>query len=463
MSMHGILFTPSGDVVDPTGGIVAQMNGETEAQPVQAVAATPQAPQPVAEQASQDLLDTARARADAQALIQKLQAEVERVRKAEEDRKRKRGEEEQKEAAPAAAKAAKTNAGRRSARNANKPKPNYEEVDEDHDMSDDERELSKQKAEQRRVVKPKRSSKPTKPRWSQEQHNRFKLLVRKAMNREKTCDTDKPTPKLTGFEAEELYALNEAAVHHTGVKKIQDNFYTTYATQELLMRFVSTWIATNGKKKKGNRITTLGALELVREAIIASPFRFSYGKHGTGFSTPDKPRRLSRKWCARIDSGEGYKDYSKMHWEIYLDSGYGVFSNGMAMEWPGYLKTAFDLVWGKDCIDFLPGCQTTSDCGNLLYACKWTDEDMPKPVETVKNLSNDEKLALLGKRAIRRNGIKPDESEVDQLNDTSNNIVVNDCWFEEHCAWCGRTREDEDEIHNNEQFLLYKCRYCYYD
>ena len=64
MSMHGIsiMFTPSCDVVDPTGDIVAQINGETEAQPVAAAAAAPEPPAPVAAPAAQDLLDTARAR-----------------------------------------------------------------------------------------------------------------------------------------------------------------------------------------------------------------------------------------------------------------------------------------------------------------------------------------------------------------------------------------------------------------
>ena len=67
MSMHGIsiMFTPSCDVVDPTGDTVAQINGETEAQPVAAAAAAPEPPAPVAAPAAQDLLDTARARARA--------------------------------------------------------------------------------------------------------------------------------------------------------------------------------------------------------------------------------------------------------------------------------------------------------------------------------------------------------------------------------------------------------------
>lgn len=69
--MHGIMFTPSGDVVDPTGDIVAQINGETEAQPVAAAAAAP--PASVATPTPQDLLDLAGARARAQALVQQAQ------------------------------------------------------------------------------------------------------------------------------------------------------------------------------------------------------------------------------------------------------------------------------------------------------------------------------------------------------------------------------------------------------
>lgn len=452
--MHGILFTPSGDVVDPTGDIVAQMNGETEAQPVQAVVAAPEPPAPVAEQASQDLLDTARARAGAMALIQKLQAEVERVRKEEDDRKRKRGEEEQKEAAPAAPKAAKTNAGRRSSRNADKPKPNYEEVDEDHDMSDEERELSKQKAEvsQRKIVKPKSAkSSNSKPKWSDEQHQRFKTLMRKAIKSEseyskcatlqmmfdygfgygqtnkvlvfkhfvglegllskklkvfinllksKGVDMDQPVwsrenlwkaldrkivrndkwflakrtecdnsnsvvfelefqtnPPLTSEECEELKALVKSAVHHTGVKKVQVSHDTSSVTQYRLINFVVEWIKTNGKKRKGDQITPFGALELVREAINASPFRFSYGR-GKGLSKPEKPSKSPT---------EEHKDRAVMLWEVYYGCG-GVFSLGVGCDWTGNLEEAFAHVWGKDCMSFTSGCQLSANDGILLYA-----------------------------------------------------------------------------------------------
>ena len=459
MSMHGILFTPSGDVVDPTGDIVAQMNGETEAQPVQATAAAPEPPAPAAEQASQDLLDTARARAGAMALIQKAQANLERVRKAAEDRKRKRDEEEQKEAAAAAPKAAKTNAGRRSSRNANKPKPVYIEVDEDHDMSDEERELSKQKAEvsQRKIVKPKsaKSSNP-KPKWSDEQHQRFKTLMRKAIKSESesscdetfgcslqmifgissehgetnkmlvfkhfhaleglhgkklkvfinllkskgvdpedgefwsrenlwkaldrkivrndkwflakciSCDnssgvvfqlTFRPNPPLTSEENEELKALVKSAVHHTGVKKVQDSFNTSYVAQYRLVDFVVEWIKTNGKKLQGKYITPLGALRLVRKAINASPFRFSYGKD-EGLSLPEKPSKAPT---------EEDKDRAVMLWEIYLPCD-GVFSLGYGCDWTGNLEEAFAHVWGKDCMSFASGCQLSANDGILLYA-----------------------------------------------------------------------------------------------
>ena len=61
MSAFGTMFTPSGEVVEPTRDIVAQINGETGSKPVAAAAAAPEPPAPVAAPAAQDLLDTARA------------------------------------------------------------------------------------------------------------------------------------------------------------------------------------------------------------------------------------------------------------------------------------------------------------------------------------------------------------------------------------------------------------------
>ena len=57
--MYGIgtMFTPSGasgDVVDPTGDIVAQINGETDSKPVAAVAAAPEPPAQAPPPAAQD-------------------------------------------------------------------------------------------------------------------------------------------------------------------------------------------------------------------------------------------------------------------------------------------------------------------------------------------------------------------------------------------------------------------------
>lgn len=73
MSAFGTMFTPSGDVVDPTEDTVAQINGETEAQPVAAAAAAPEQPAQVAPPAAQDLLDPAPASARARALVQQAQ------------------------------------------------------------------------------------------------------------------------------------------------------------------------------------------------------------------------------------------------------------------------------------------------------------------------------------------------------------------------------------------------------
>lgn len=62
MSAFGTMFTPSGDVVDPTEDIVAQINGETEAQPVAAAAAAPEPPAQVAQVAQVAAQDPPRAR-----------------------------------------------------------------------------------------------------------------------------------------------------------------------------------------------------------------------------------------------------------------------------------------------------------------------------------------------------------------------------------------------------------------
>lgn len=540
MSMHGTMFTPSGEVVDPTGDIVAQINGETGSKPVAAAAAAPEPPAPVAAPAAQDLLDPARARAQARALVQQAQAELERLRKATQDRKRKRDEEDDEDtpaswfgevfdpnqpkyrageklqfndgdgvctvrivgdptwnrggmglpatwvypvllkgvtyyygltsttsarewelfkhgesgAAPAAPKAAKTNAGRRSSRRAGKPAVSYVEVDEDHDMSDEEREVAKHKT-QRRIVKPK-SAKSAKPKWSDEQHQRLQTLMRKAKKSESesskcaklamefsygqtnkmlvfehfvgleglqvvkklkgfidllkskgvdkdqpfwtrenlwkaldraiagndkwflakwtSCDNDhngvvfeltfQTNPPLTSEESNELKALVKSAVHHTGVKKVQDSFNTSYVAQYRLIDFVVEWIKTNGKKKAGNHITTLRALELVREAISASPFRFSWGSDATGYSRPQKPKNDEGR-----QGEEGFKEYSSMFWEIYLPCD-GVFSMGYGLQWPESLQEAFESVWGKYSIYFVSGCQIRNSYGTSLYARK---------------------------------------------------------------------------------------------
>jgi len=55
-ALHHTMFTPSGDVVDPTGDIVAQINGETDSKPVAAAAASPEPPAQAPPPAAQDPL-----------------------------------------------------------------------------------------------------------------------------------------------------------------------------------------------------------------------------------------------------------------------------------------------------------------------------------------------------------------------------------------------------------------------
>ena len=124
------------------------------------------------------------------------------------------------------------------------------------------------------------------------------------------------------------------------------------------MAFIDEWIKTYGKEKIKGDITTpspnacTSALKLIIQAIKAAPLRWMYKENEftlTQYHKPEPPEIYI------ID--EGYKNYARFFWEIYLGSGYDIFSMGCGLQWSQSLQATFRKVFKGSNIEFVSGCQ----------------------------------------------------------------------------------------------------------